>query len=124
MADWDDLVTFANGGHQDIAVIGYPLNDNDAEMVSVVYGNLMAFEYHDSLQAPVGCLQLSAPINPGNSGGPVFAKIGDALKVIGIVSKADGRASQGLFWAVPVTEVVTMHAHGDYVEEDSVTYRR
>ena len=124
LADWDDLVTFANGGHQDIAVIGYPLNDNDAEMVSVVYGNLMAFEYHDSLQAPVGCLQLSAPINPGNSGGPVFAKIGDALKVIGIVSKADGRASQGLFWAVPVTEVVTMHAHGDYVEEDSVTYRR
>jgi S1-C subfamily serine protease len=104
--------------------MGYPLNDNNTEVVTEVWGNLMAFEYHDSLNTPIGCLQLSADINPGNSGGPVFAKIGDEIKVIGIVSKADGRANQGMFWAVPVTEVLNMHKQSDRIVEDSVTYRR
>ncbi len=124
MADWDDIVTFIKSSNHDIAVIGYPLNDNDADDVSVVYGNLMGLEFNDSLKTPTGCIQLSAPINRGNSGGPVFAQIGDELKVIGIVSKADGRANQGMFWAVPITEVQNMHRQGDKIEDDTVTFRR
>lgn len=124
IAEWEDIINFVGQSNHDIAVMGYPLNDNNTEVVTEVWGNLMAFEYHDSLNTPIGCLQLSADINPGNSGGPVFAKIGDEIKVIGIVSKADGRANQGMFWAVPITEVQNMHKQGDRIEEDSVTYRR
>ena len=124
MAEWKDIVAFAQPGNHDIAVIGYPLNDNDANEASVVFGNLMALEYNDTKDAPLGCIQMSAPINRGNSGGPVFALIGDEIKVIGIVSKADARANQGMFWAVPITEVLNMRAQGDAIEEDSVIYRR
>ena len=84
----------------------------------------MDLEFNDSMQAPTGCIKLSAPINRGNSGGPVFALIGDEMKVIGLVSKADGKADQGVFWAVPITEVVSMHRLGDIIEEDTVTFRR
>ena len=69
-------------------------------------------------------MQLSAPINRGNSGGPVVAIVEGVIKVIGIVSKADGRADQGMFWAVPITEVLIMHRQGDKVEEDIEEYRR
>ena len=89
-----------------------------------IYGNHTGFALSDSIKSPVGCLQMSAPINRGNSGGPIVAMIGANIKVIGIVSKADGRANQGMFWAVPVTEVIDMHRHGDKVEQDSVIYRR
>ena len=124
MAEWDEIVQFSQSGIHDIAVIGYPLNDNGTDSVSVVYGNLMTLEYNDSTGCPIGCIPLSAPINPGNSGGPVVAKIGKEIKVIGIVSKADGLASQGVFWAVPITEVLDMHKKGDKAKVDSVTYRR
>lgn len=124
LAEWDDIVAFIKSNNRDIAVIGYPLNDNDADEASVVYGNLMDLEFNDSMQAPTGCIKLSAPINRGNSGGPVFALIGDEMKVIGLVSKADGKADQGVFWAVPITEVVSMHRLGDIIEEDTVTFRR
>ena len=67
---------------------------------------------------------MSAPINRGNSGGPIIALTRNGVKVIGIVSKADGRANQGMFWAVPITEVIDMHMHGDKVDIDSVIYRR
>ena len=124
LAGWDDIINFAKSKNHDIAVVGYPLNDNDADEATVVYGNLMSFEFIDSIKEPIGCLQLSAPINPGNSGGPIIAKIDNNMKVIGIVSKADGRANQGMFWAVPVTEMTTMHQKGDKTEEDTETYRR
>jgi len=124
LAEWDEIKDFTKSRNHDIAVMGYPLNDNDADDVSVVFGNHTGLAFDDSIQKPVGCLQLSAPINRGNSGGPVVAMIGTDVKVIGIVSKADGRANQGLFWAVPATEVIAMHRHGDEVEQDSVTYRR
>lgn len=122
MAEWDDIMEYAQSADHDIAVIGYPLNDNGVEDASRVDGNLMQFG--DELMKREGCLRISVGINPGNSGGPVFAKIGDDIKVIGIVSKADGLASQGMFWAVPITEVTEMHRNGDTIEEDSVTYRR
>ena len=124
LAGWDDIINFAKSKNHDIAVVGYPLNDNDADEATVVYGNLMSFEFIDSIKEPIGCLQLSAPINPGNSGGPIIAKIDNNMKVIGIVSKADGRANQGMFWAVPVTEMTTMHQKGDKTEEYTETYRR
>ena len=124
LAEWDEIRDFTKSKNHDIAVIGYPLNDNDADDVSFIYGNHTGFALNDSIKSPVGCLQMSAPINRGNSGGPIVAMIGADIKVIGIVSKADSRANQGMFWAVPVTEVIDMHRHGDKVEQDSVTYRR
>ncbi len=124
LAVWDDILRFTNSENHDIAVIGYPLNDNDADEVSVVFGNHTGLAFNDSITEPVGCLQMSAPINRGNSGGPVVALIGNNIKVIGIVSKADGRADQGMFWAVPITEVLNMHRQGDKIKEDSVIYRR
>lgn len=124
LAAWDDIKKFTKSENHDIAVIGYPLNDNDADEVSVVYGNHTGLAFNDSITEPVGCLQMSAPINRGNSGGPVVAMIGNNIKIIGIVSKADGRADQGMFWAVPVTEVLNMHRQGDKIKEDSVIYRR
>ena len=124
LAEWEDIKKFTKSRNHDIAIIGYPLNDNDADDVSVIYGNHTGLAFNDSIKKPVGCLQMSAPINRGNSGGPIVAMIGADIKVIGIVSKADGRANQGMFWAVPVTEVIDMHRHGDEVEQDSVTYRR
>ena len=101
----------------------FPINDNDANKATLVYGNYMDLEVNDSIQTLDGCLKLSASINRGNSGGPVFALVGNEMRVIGIVSKADGRADQGLFWAVPVTEVTYMHRQGDKIEEIE-TFRR
>lgn len=124
MAEWEEVKGFTNSKNLDIAVIGYPLNDNDADDMTVVYGNHAGMAIDDSLKVPVGCMQLSAPINRGNSGGPVVAIVEGVIKVIGIVSKADGRADQGMFWAVPITEVLIMHRQGDKVEEDIEEYRR
>lgn len=124
MASWDDIVAFAKSANHDIAFIGYPLNDNNTDSAIVDFGNFTMFEYNDSLDVPVGCLQLYANINPGNSGGPIFAIIENKVKVIGIVSKADGQAKSGMHWAVPITEVLDMRRNGDKVEQDSVTYRR
>lgn len=123
LADQDEIVSFTQSGDRDIAVMGFPLNDNDANNATVVYGNYMDMEVYDDIKTPEGCLKLSAPINRGNSGGPIFAVIGNEIKVIGIVSKADGRADQGVFWAVPITEVTTMHRNGDKIEHID-TFRR
>lgn len=109
----------------DIVVIGYPLNDNGtSDMVVTVYGNSQPFEFDEEKKEFKGCIQMSAPINRGNSGGPVLARIDGRIKVIGIVSKADGRASQGMFWAVPITEVAIMHEQGNVIQEDSLIFRR
>ena len=124
MAKWDEIKTYIKSRNHDIAVIGYPLNDNDADDVSVIYGNYTGMALDDSIESPDGCLRLSALINRGNSGGPIVAMIGNDIKIIGIVSKADGRADQGMFWAVPITEVIDMHRQGDQVEQDDITYRR
>ena len=124
MATWEEIVAFAKSYNHDIAVIGYPLNDNNSDVATAVYGNLMELDYNDTSTKAIGCLQLSAPINPGNSGGPVIAKINDDIKVIGIVSKADTRANQGMFWAVPITEVGDMHLNGDSIAKDTLTFRR
>lgn len=124
MAEWNEIKDFTRSNNHDIAVLGYPLNDNDADDLSVVYGNHTGFSISDSTKLTDGCLQMSAPINRGNSGGPVVAIIGNDIKIMGIVSKADGKASQSVFWAVPITEVTDMHRHDDSIEQDSVKYRR
>lgn len=124
MTDWDEFKEYTKTQDRDIAVIGYPLNDNNADDLTVVYGNYAGGIIGDNMNSPDGCLQMSAPINRGNSGGPIIALTRNGVKVIGIVSKADGRANQGMFWAVPITEVIDMHTHGDKVDIDSVIYRR
>ena len=123
LAKWDEIVSFTNSNDRDIAVMGFPLNDNDVNNATVVYGNYMELEINGSISVPNGCLKLSALINRGNSGGPVFARIGNEIKVIGIVSKADGRAEQGLFWSVPITEVTNLHSKGDTIEDIEI-FRR
>lgn len=126
LADWPDLLSFSNhAANHDIAVIGYPLSDNDTDGDAVpVYGNLMGMEFNADSTNLKGCIQMSAPINRGNSGGPILALIDKKIKVVGIVSKADERAEQGVFWAVPATEVVSLHKKGDSAAEDIPIYRR
>ena len=119
-ADADSAVI--TRAHFATALMRKGLVSNSTDSAIVDFGSLTLFEYNDNL--PVGCLQFSANINPGNSGGPIFAMIDNKVKVIGIVSKADNHAKLGLHWAVPITEVLTMHKNGDKVEEDSVIYRR
>ncbi len=120
----DDLHTFENQAYKGIMAIGFPVNDNaTADVISKVPGTCQHIEF-GSNGLPIGCIQMSASVNKGNSGGPILAYIGQELKAIGIVSKSDARAQQGLFWAVPTTEVVDLHALGGVIPEDTVYYRR
>lgn len=123
-ASWDEITKLMKYGNHDIAILGYPLNDNGVETVSMVKGNLTDLEFNDTLNSPEGCLRLSIDINRGNSGGPVFAVIDNTIKAIGIVSKADRLADQAMFWAVPITEVSNMHKNNDQTKKDTETYRR
>ena len=94
------------GNGREIEVMGHPVDDNGTEEVKIVRGSLMSVKNDDDgRHLTEGCMQMNAQINPGNSGGPVFALIDGKVKVIGIVSKVDSHADQGVFWAVPVTEV-------------------
>lgn len=126
MAGAADLQAFDRQADKDIAVIGFPINDNnDGDICVKVFGNSQHIDFKDSRRLETaGCIQMSAPVNPGNSGGPILARIGGETKVIGIVSKADGRASQGTFWAVPITEVTRLRHCGGKIDNDSITFRR
>lgn len=124
LATHDDLAAFDRQTDKDIAVIGFPLNDNDVtNVISKSYGNSQHLEL-DNNGLPIGCIQMIASINPGNSGGPVLANVNGHIKAIGIVSKADGRATQGTFWAVPVTEVSDLVANGGHAPEEEIQFRR
>ncbi|MBO4906953.1 MAG: trypsin-like peptidase domain-containing protein [Bacteroidaceae bacterium] len=114
-ADINDLKQLSHQRDKQIAVVGYPVSDNGADVVSCVMGNCQALEFTDDSTALRGCLQMSAAINKGNSGGPIFAYIGDSIRAVGIVSKGDGTAQQGLFWAVPMSEVLYLHENGDTI---------
>lgn len=126
LAGFDEIKYFSSPEViHEIAVIGYPLNDNDALSRAVtVFGDLMSVDFDDSIKSIAGCMQMSASINRGNSGGPVLAKIGNDIKAIGIVSKADSRADQGMFWAVPVTEVSSMRHNHDNPPTENIIFRR
>lgn len=126
LASIDDLRKFDQQADKDIAVIGFPANDNNSEEVCVkVFGNSQHIEFTPHKKTIAGCIQMSAPINPGHSGGPILARIGKETKVIGIVSKADGKASQGTFWAVPSTEIFQMKQKtSNDVKDEETLYRR
>lgn len=125
LATREELVRFDRQADKDIAVIGFPLNDNDASaLISRSYGNSQHLELNPTDSTFIGCIQMMASINPGNSGGPVMALIDGQVRVIGIVSKADGRATQGTFWAVPVTEVTDLVASGGHVADEELVFRR
>ncbi len=124
LADMEDMKHFDEQHDKDIVVIGFPVNDNHEDDICVkVFGNSQHIDFKGKKQKIAGCIQMTAPINPGNSGGPILARIGGEPKVIGIVSKADGQASQGTFWAVPVTEVRYLQQHGGMIM-DSLMFRR
>lgn len=113
LADMKDMKVFRRQPDKDIVAIGFPLNDNQDESICVkVFGNSQNVEFTKDDSEIAGCIQMSAPINPGNSGGPVLAKIKDRILVVGIVSKADGQATQGTFWVVPSTEIVSLKQRG------------
>lgn len=124
LADMKDMKAFRRQPDKDIVAIGFPLNDNQEENIcSKVFGNSQNVEFTKDNSEIVGCIQMSAPINPGNSGGPVLAKIKDGIFVIGIVSKADGQATQGTFWVVPSTEIVSLKQRGGKII-DTLIFRR
>ena len=124
LADMKDMKAFRRQPDKDIVAIGFPLNDNQEENIcSKVFGNSQNVEFTKDNSEIVGCIQMSAPINPGNSGGPVLAKIKDRIFVIGIVSKADGQATQGTFWVVPSTEIVSLKQRGGKII-DTLIFRR
>lgn len=124
LADMKDMKAFRRQPDKDIVAIGFPLNDNQEENIcSKVFGNSQNVEFTKDNSEIVGCIQMSAPINPGNSGGPVLAKIKDRIFVIGIVSKADGQATQGTFRVVPSTEIVSLKQRGGKII-DTLIFRR
>ena len=124
LADMKDMKVFRRQPDKDIVAIGFPLNDNQDESICVkVFGNSQNVEFTKDDSEIAGCIQMSAPINPGNSGGPVLAKIKDRIFVIGIVSKADGQATQGTFWVIPSTEIVSLKQRGGKII-DTLIFRR
>lgn len=124
LADMKDIKAFMKQADKDIVAIGFPLNDNQEEGICAkAFGNSQNVELVKNDSEIAGCIQMSAPINPGNSGGPVLAKIQDRILVIGIVSKADGQATQGTFWAVPSTEIVSLKQRGGKIIE-TLKFRR
>lgn len=124
LADMEDMRRFDQQHDKDIVVIGFPVNDNHEDDICVkVFGNSQHIDFKNENTEIAGCIQMTAPINPGNSGGPILARIGGETKVIGVVSKADGQASQGTFWAVPVTEIRCLQQHGGMIV-DSLMFRR
>ena len=124
LADMKDMKVFRRQPDKDIVAIGFPLNDNQDESICVkVFGNSQNVEFTKDDSEIAGCIQMSAPINPGNSGGPVLAKIKDRILVVGIVSKADGQATQGTFWVVPSTEIVSLKQRGGKII-NTLTFRR
>ena len=124
LADMKDMKAFRKQADKDIVAIGFPLNDNQEEGICAkAFGNSQNVELVKNDSEIAGCIQMSAPINPGNSGGPILAKIQDRILVIGIVSKADGQATQGTFWAVPSTEIVSLKQRGGNII-DTLIFRR
>ncbi len=125
MADYDDLMAFGSQSDKTICIMGYPEDDNNSQSLSVDYGQSQKLELDEITNTFPGCIRMSASINTGNSGGPVLAMInGSEVKVIGIVSKGDSRASQGTFWAVPITEVRDLYEKGGEIYSDTLIFRR
>lgn len=81
-----------------LVVVGYPrgvgpyLSEGRSQGVHII---------EEAGPADLYFLVMSAAIGPGNSGGPVFAKVGDKYKVVGIVS----RASSIVFLAISAQEI-------------------
>lgn len=101
-----ELRVFDAAPDREIAVMGYPVNDGKTDTgVTITYGNSQHADFSGPDGRPAGCILMSAPVNAGNSGGPVVGMVDGELRVIGIVSKADSRSTQGAFWAVPATEI-------------------
>ena len=124
MAKMEDMGRFDSQNNRDVAILGYPQKENDNELLTVTFGNSQHIVRDDAKRRVMGCIQMSAQINQGNSGGPILALIGNKIKVIGIVSKVDLYASQGTFWAVPVTEMVPRPKADEVENTPTNIYRR
>lgn len=118
LADKEDIMRFDSQKDREVAILGFPASDaGDINTMTSLFGN----SQHLILRADstfAGCIPMSAPINKGNSGGPVMARVDGHIIAIGIVSKGDGRATQGTFWVVPTSEL------SKEIEEDTLIFRR
>ncbi len=125
LATKEDLVSFDEADERDVVILGYPVNDNNTvNVLNKVDGVCQQLEWNDDTTSMVGCIQMSALVNSGNSGGPIFVRVGNDLKVIGIVSKSDTKAQQGTFWAVPSTEIVSLSTYNEEATADTLIFRR
>ena len=125
LADIEDIRRlWADEDNRSIMLWGYPKTDRSEITIVNKEGNLQGVQY-DMDSIPSECLQMSPTVDPGFSGGPVFASIDGTVKVIGIVSKADANSQHDTFWAVPSSEVTTMHREwNDKVEDDGLFFTR
>ncbi len=127
LATREDLQKFDQQSNREIAILGYPVKDNDdGDAVTHLFGNSQHIFFDSTASRMRGCIQMSAQVNPGNSGGPILACIDGKIKVIGIVSKSDMHASQGTFWAVPTTELTRKPFNLQTIQPSNpqTTYRR
>ncbi len=121
VASADELRAFDASADREIAVAGFPVTDSRIDTgVSRTWGNSQHIDFSGRDGTPAGCIQMSAAVNAGNSGGPVLALIDGEPRVVGLVSKADRRSTQGTFWAVPATEI---HSAAT-AQPDTLIFRR
>ncbi len=89
-----------------LGVCGFPITDAsgtaDKKMVFT-----QAQMKHDSIATTCNFM-FEGNINHGYSGGPIFARIGDDIAVIGVVSRADQKSQETFKWAVPISEIEQM----------------
>lgn len=75
-----------------VHMLGYPKGigfEDGNQRVEAIYHNMSVSR--DGLN-DANCIMVSSGADHGNSGGPVFALVGNSLKVIGIVSRGDSKS--------------------------------
>lgn len=86
---------------EDVTAIGFPLGQDLGEEATITRGIISAKRENQDY------LQTDASLNPGNSGGPLLDACGYVVGVntAGIEETDDGRAVQGINFAIAINEV-------------------
>lgn len=104
LANNEQLRSVSSKNH--LAVCGFPITD-----ASGTTNKKMVFSQAQMKQDAITStsnFMFEGTINHGYSGGPVFARIGDDIVVIGVVSRADMKSKETFKWAVPICEIGQM----------------
>jgi S1-C subfamily serine protease len=87
---------------QEVRAVGFPLSNVLGESVKITRGTIAGVVNTSGRKL----FQVDASINPGNSGGPLVNEMG---QVVGVASaKLTGEDIDGVGFAVPATEVLTL----------------